>query len=73
MTFSVLHKSGQWLAQNINEGTVRKVLRNVGPVACDVLSEADCVDGLNGVEWLIDNPGERFAENVPTHAPGANE
>lgn len=64
-TYSIYHHSGQQLADNVNEHTVRKVLRGVGPIACTVHADADDTDGLNGVEWLIDNPGDR--QNAGQH------
>jgi hypothetical protein len=59
MKYSILHKSGQHLAYGVNETTVRTILRNVGPIACTVFADGQIEESLNGVEWLIDNPGDR--------------
>lgn len=55
--FTIHHKSGQTLALGVDEETTRRILRNVGPCACSVSTEAEPDESLNGTEWIIDNPG----------------
>lgn len=57
MKFNIQHHSGQTLAEGVNEETARRILRNIGPVACTVWNCNDETEPLNGVEWIIDNPG----------------
>lgn len=59
MKFFIFHKNGQTLAEGVNESTTRKILRNFGPVACMVYHYENRWEGLNGVEWIIANPGTR--------------
>lgn len=54
---TITHHTGQLLAENVNEETTRKVLRNVGPCACTVHHSEFPEEGINGTEWIIDNPG----------------
>lgn len=54
---TITHHTGQLLAENVNEETTRRVLRNIGPCACTVHHSEFPEEGINGTEWIIDNPG----------------